>query len=150
MYEKFKDRRGVALIITFLFMLTLTIIVTAFLFMGSEGTKYVAMQINDAKAFYLAEAGLDRAIWYLLNTAPDGSTDGSWRTTAYAANPGPNPTDPQQEALGDGSYTIWVEDAGANIQITSTGTVSNIQRTIRQLGTLGSGWVAVANSWDEI
>jgi Tfp pilus assembly protein PilX len=150
MRERVRNSRGVALILTLLFMLTLTVIVAAFLFMGSEGVKHARVQIEDAKTFYLAEAGLDRAIWYLRNTAPDGSTDGSWRTAAYPATPGPNPTDPRQEALGEGSYTMWVEDSGPDIQITATGSVNNMQRTIRQLGVLSGGWIAAANGWDEI
>ena len=88
------------------------------------------------KAIYLAQAGLHKAMWYLLDTAPDGTKNGSWRTTAYPAPPGPNPTDPKQESLAGGTYTLWVENSGSNILITARGETGNIRRTIQQTAVL--------------
>ncbi|MCK5083705.1 MAG: hypothetical protein KAR31_12415, partial [Candidatus Omnitrophica bacterium] len=78
--------------------------------------------------------------WYLTNTAPDNSTGGSWRTAIYPTDPGANPTDPQQESLGDGTYTMWVEPEpfGSDIMVTVRGTVNNIERTIRETIMLAS------------
>jgi Tfp pilus assembly protein PilX len=131
--------KGAALIITFIFMVSLTIITSAYLFMVTYGTRNVNAQVNNAKAVYLADAGLNKAVWYLTNTAPDGSTDGSWRTTAYPAVAGANPTDPQQESLGSGVYVMWVETSGSNIMVTARGTVNNIARTVRETVTLTAG-----------
>lgn len=135
-------KEGAALILTFIFMITLVVIVAAYLFMATGGIRNVNAQINNATAFYLAEAGLNKAVWYLMNTAPDGTTDGSWRTTAYPASPGPEPADPRQESLGDGTYTMWVEDLGSDILITARGTVNNIQRIVQQEVNLSVGWAS--------
>ena len=90
--------------------------------------------MSDGQAFNLAEAGLHRAIYYLINgnTAPDSSTDGSWRTTAYPADPGAGASDPKQESFGDGTYTMWVETSGSNIQITARGIMNGFERIIRR------------------
>lgn len=156
-YEKRSTKRkGIALILTFIFMVALAIITAAYLFMVTYGTRSVNAQINNSTAFYLAEAGINKAVWYLMNTAPDGSTDGSWRTTAYAASPGPNPTDPQEDSLGNGTYTLWVETSGSNILITGRGRMNNIQRTVQQEVELsgGDGEEVVAEpvpgTWGEI
>ena len=87
---------------------------------------------------------MHKAIWYLINgnTAPDSSTDGSWRTTAYPADPGAGPTDPKQESFANGDYTMWVENSGSNIQITSRGTMDSSERIVRQ--------TFAAASWTEI
>jgi len=133
------NNRGVALILTFIFMISLTIITVSYLFMVSVGTKNVASQVSNVKGGYLAESGLNKAVWFLNNTAPDDTTDGSWRTTAYPAAHGTNPTDPQQESLGNGTYTMWVETSGSDIQVTARGTYSGIERIIRETVTLGAG-----------
>lgn len=129
---KVKNQAGVVLILTFIFMVTLIVITAAYLFMITGSMRNLNAQTNNSSAFYLAEAGLNKAVWYLMNAAPDSSTDGSWRTTAYPANFGPNPTDPQQESLGDGTYTMWVETSGGNVLISARGTMNNIQRTVQQ------------------
>lgn len=127
-----KGNRGAILILSFIILIALISLVGAYLYTTGVVTKSAGFGEMDDQAFWLAEAGLNKAIWYLMNTAPDSSTDGSWRTTAYPASPGVNPTDPQQESLGDGTYTIWAEDSGSNILITSRGTVNSIQRIIQQ------------------
>lgn len=124
--------RGAILILAFIFLVALSGIVVTYISLVGRSTKIVGFGVTDSQALYLAEAGIHRAIWYLENTAPDGSTDGSWRTTAYPADPGPNPTDPQQESFGNGSFIIWVEGPISDIQITSRGIVAGLERTVRQ------------------
>lgn len=75
--EEKMNKKGVALILTFIFMISLVIITGAYVFMVTYGIRNVNAQINNVNAIYLAEAGLNKAIWYLINTAPDGSTDAS-------------------------------------------------------------------------
>jgi hypothetical protein len=113
-------------------MITLTSVVGAYLGFVQSSTRSTGAQIEDSQAIYLADAGLDMAIWYLRNTAPDGSTDCFWRTTAYPAVPGPNPNDPQQKSLGNGTFTIWVQDSGSDIQVYARGTVGGLSRVITQ------------------
>ncbi|MFH2137509.1 MAG: hypothetical protein ABII88_03240 [Candidatus Omnitrophota bacterium] len=130
--QNMNNNKGVALILTFMIMTALIIIVAAYLFLIVGGARLVNAQVNSTQALYLSEAGLNKAIWYLLNTAPDGSTDGSWRTSAYPAVPGTGGNDPQQETLGAGTYTLWVENSGSNILITGRGTINNTERIIQQ------------------
>ncbi len=125
-------RKGVVLLFTLMVMIALISVVGAYLGFVQSSTRSTGAQIEDSQAIYLADAGVNQAIWYLMNTAPDGSGDYSWRTTAYPAVPGPNSTDPQQESFGNGTFTIWVQDSGSNIQIYARGTVSELTRIITQ------------------
>ena len=138
-----KCEKGVVLLFTLMVMITLTSVVGAYLGFVQYSTRSTGAQISDSQAIYLAEAGLHKAVWYLLNTAPDNSTDGSWRTTAYPAEAGPDPNDPQQESLGEGTYTIWVEDSASNVKITARGTAGDLSRTIEQTVTVESGWTEI-------
>jgi hypothetical protein len=104
-----KNQKGAVLLLTFIIMVSLTTIAIAYVSLVTYNTKNVGGQNNNKKAFYLAMSGLNKAVHYVVNTAPDSSTDGSWRTTAYPAAPGVGNTDPQQENLGEGTYTMWVE-----------------------------------------
>lgn len=126
-YEK-----GAVLLFTLMVMITLTSVVGAYLGFVQSSTRSTGAQIEDSQAIYLADAGINQAIWYLMNTAPDGSTDCSWRTTAYPAVPGPDPNDPQQKSLGNGTFTIWVQDSGSDIQVYARGTVGGLSRVITQ------------------
>jgi len=134
-----KNQKGVALILTFIFMVSLTVVIGGYLFMVTVETRSAATQSNNIQALYLAESALNHAVYYLTNTAPDSSTNGSWRTTAYPAAPGPGDTDPQQENLGNGTYTMWVETSGSDILVTGRGTVGGIERIIQEIITITSG-----------
>ncbi len=124
--------KGSVLLFTLMVMIVLTSIVGAYLGFVQASTKSTGAQISDSQAIYLADAGLDMAIWYLRNTAPDSSTDCSWRTIAYPASPGAGVTDPQQKSLGQGTFIIWVQDSGSDIQVYARGTVDGLSRTITQ------------------
>jgi len=132
------NKQGSTLLLTLIFMVGLMGFASAYISLIVYDTKNVGGQENNVQALYLSEAGLNKAIYYLLNTAPDSSTDGSWRTTAYPAAAGAGTTDPQQESLGNGAYTLWVETSGSNVQITARGTINSIERVIRQMVTLTS------------
>ncbi len=133
------NQRGVVLILTFIIMVSLIVVASSYIFLVTYDTRNVGGQKSNVSAFYLAEAGLNKAIYYLLNTAPDSSTDSSWRTTAYPAVPGAGNTDPQQESLGGGTYTMWVETSGSDVQITARGTANGIERIIRQAVSYSAG-----------
>lgn len=126
------NNKGSVLILTFLFMTTAVVITMAFLSMVRYDTTLVDSQSNAVHALYIAEAGLNKAAWYLLNTAPDNTTDGSWRTAAYPTAAGSDPTDPQEESFAGGTYTIWVDDSGGSILLTSKGAYNGITRTVHQ------------------
>ena len=111
-------------------IVTATVMIGGFLYAININQRVVNAKIDRSKAFYHAEAGINKAIYYLAYTAPNSSTDGSWRTEAYPAIPGSYPTNPQQETFSDGTYTMWLEDAGGNILIRARGTMNNTIRTI--------------------
>ena len=138
-------KKGVVLILTFIFMVSLIIVVGAYLFMVSYDTRHAGTQAGNVQALYLAESAVNHAVYYLTNTAPDSSADGSWRTTAYPADPGPDPTDPQQVSLGGGTYTMWVETSGSDILVTGRGTVGGIERVIQETITIASGTIDAFN-----
>ncbi len=133
-----RGRKGAVLLFTLIVMITLISVVGAYLDFVQSSTRSTGAQIEDSQAIYLADAGLDMAIWYLRNTAPDGSTDCFWCTTAYPAVPGPDPNDPQQRSFGNGTFTIWVQDSGSDIQVYARGTVGGLSRVITQTLTLTS------------
>ena len=127
-----RGRKGVVLLFTLMVMITLVSVVGAYLGFVQYSTISTGAQISDSQAIYLADAGLDMAIWYLRNTAPDGSGDCSWRTTIYPTDPGPDPNDSQQESFGNGTFTIWVQDSVSDIQVYARGTVGESSRVITQ------------------
>lgn len=70
---------GQALLLILAIMLGLSGIVAAYLFMNSQSLRENRIQKEANLTFNLAEGGLEKALWYLRYTAPDSSTDGSWR-----------------------------------------------------------------------
>ena len=91
-----KSESGVILLSTFIVMLTLTAIVTGLLYMISIQTKGIGWDIPSSKAAWLAEAGLQKAIWNLKTPTGSGGQGESWTTTGTS------------ESLGSGSYTMVV------------------------------------------
>ena len=77
-------------------MLTLTAIVTGLLYMISIQTKGIGWDIPSSTAAWLAEAGLQKAIWNLKTPAGSGGHGESWTTTGTS------------ESLGGGTYTMVV------------------------------------------
>jgi hypothetical protein len=144
------NSRGSVLILTFLLMTTATVILLAYLSMVKHHTVFANSQLNGMRALYISEAGLNQAAWYLLNTAPDTTTDGSWRTTAYPAVSSSGSNDPRQESFEGGTYTMWVEDSNGDILITSRGVYRGMTRTVHQREHLNNNpkrLIAVAGSW---
>ena len=55
-------RRGFALIVTFVLMTALAVMTMAIVFMVSSNTRSAGFQLDDAKALYLAQAGVDNIL----------------------------------------------------------------------------------------
>jgi len=145
-----KNDRGVALLLCLIFLVVLSALAAGYIYQVHSAHYLTNAQSNSARAFYIAEAGLNKAVWYLMNSAPDGTTGGSWRTSGYPAPAGENANDPQREDFADGTYVMWVENAGTDIMITSRAEINNVTRTIRQLFTAVAPVTAAAGSWQEI
>ncbi len=123
-------KRGFVLLLTLVIMLTLSTIAGALIFALSSDFRAAAIQSNDGKAFWLAEAGIADAIKRLKNNEivlADGNTDNS---------------SIQNVNLGDGQYSVTLSRAGQEVTITSVGTVEGQTRTLSQIETVGLGFPA--------
>ena len=89
--------KGTALVLTLVVMIVLCSFVAAYLGCVRCSTISTGELIGDSKAVYLAEAGLQRAIWNLMRTTANGGQGESWTTVGTI------------EYLGEGSYTMVVE-----------------------------------------
>lgn len=89
--------KGAVLILTFIMMTTLTAITVAFLYMSSTQLKGSGYDVASSKALWLAEAGFQKAVWYLKTPIDSGGQGENWTT--------PGTT----ETLGNGSWTMVVE-----------------------------------------
>ena len=88
---------GSILIFTFVVMLTLTAIAVSFLYMISIRIKSSGLELASAQAFWLAEAGIQKAIWNLKTPVAGGGQGENWTTNGVTTN------------LEAGSYTMVVE-----------------------------------------
>src|SRR5437870_1010823 len=91
-------RRGSALQITIIIMMAMFTLGEALLSLTTSQLYRSRSDLLRAEALDVAEAGVEKAIYYLRGTAPDGSVNGSWRTNGLTESP---------SGLG-GSYTISV------------------------------------------
>jgi hypothetical protein len=92
-----KYAKGAALLLTLIVMITLTSVVGAYLGFVRCSTRSTGAQITDSQVVYLAEAGLQKAVWNLMRTVANGGQGENWTTAGTT------------ESLGDGSYTMVVE-----------------------------------------
>jgi hypothetical protein len=89
-------------------------------------------RLRAATAFYLAEAGVEKVLWYLDAEAPDGSRDGSWRPAGYA------------EELRDGGlpgrFLLDIRDENeGRVSIVSWGEVGRVRRGVRVVAKVAPG-----------
>jgi Tfp pilus assembly protein PilX len=128
--------KGAVLVITLVIMVALAAITTSLLYLISTQLKGAAYDVQSAKAFWVAEAGLEQYL-YLL------STEETYRDT-YPDLAAP---------LGDGSFAIsGVTRNGDTYTIPSTGTVEAISRTVTRsalVETNGGVTVTLQNDWNE-
>jgi len=118
--KKIQNEKGQILIISFIFMMTILSIMAAFIFMTSARSKGFAYQAASVKSFWLAEAGLEEALYQLYDPGYDNYRD--------------NPTLITCDDLGSGSYEVGcVKNADHRYTITSIGWIDdrNINRTIK-------------------
>ncbi|MBF0122349.1 MAG: hypothetical protein HQL21_02935 [Candidatus Omnitrophica bacterium] len=123
--------RGSLMLLTLMFMTVLGVFASTFLSSVINSQRITAGQVNSKRAFYLAEAGMNKAIWYLLHTAPDNSPGAIWRTTGTTQNLDDND-------LSLGTYTMTVASSGDTITITCVGTYKGTTRTVSKQITLDS------------
>lgn len=117
----FNNQKGMALITTLIFIFVLVSFSVALLVMTSNESKLSTLHRESTRAFYLAETGVDKALWYLNTPTDQGGKGLSWRTTDET---GPL-TDPSGTASEYYEVTVVTVSAGDPeiIVIKSTGKV---------------------------
>jgi len=129
------NQKGMALLTTLIFVFILVTFAVALLTMTSNDNKLSALQEDSTKAFFTADAGIDKALWYLNTPKDQGGKDKFlWR---------PGYSDSYPEPFIEGTsleyYEITIEDIGNSlgevddtdiIQITSIGVVKNSDGTV--------------------
>lgn len=127
----FMARKG-SLIFTFVILVAISAIFLSFLYVTIARTRDIPAKKARAKAFYTAEAGINKAIWYLATPVGSGGMGEAWRTTGSS------------ESFGEGIYYFSVLDgpSSGSILIIATGEVNGITRTIQQILSGGSSSTA--------
>jgi len=97
MADVVRDKKGAVLLLTFIVMVVLFVLTVGFLSMVSYQAKASGQDMSSTKAVYLAEAGLQKAIWNLKTPVGSGGQGENWTTAGTTEN------------LGDGSYTMEVQ-----------------------------------------
>jgi len=122
----FLNQKGMALLTTLIFVFILVTFAVALLTLTSNDTKLSTLQKESTRAFYLAETGIDKTLWY-LNTPVDlgGKDKYEWRPPTSTGGP-------FIEGTSLENYEISIENKGVDsppekvtdkIEITSIGTV---------------------------
>jgi hypothetical protein len=120
-----RSHRGSALLMTVVVIMVVFTLGCALLDLTTTSLFRSKNDMLRAQALDVAEAGVEKAIYYLRNTAPDGSVDGSWRTTGLTST-----------LSTVGSYTFSAADGTGDdigkIVIISAGTASVGSKSVRR------------------
>jgi len=74
------NQKGMALVATLIFVFVLVSFSVALLVMTGNDSKLSTLHRESTRAFYLAETGVDKALWYLNTPIDQGGKGISWRT----------------------------------------------------------------------
>lgn len=108
------SRKKGSILLTFILLLGISAILLSYIYLIIGRTVNSGNESNRIKALYIAEAGLNKAVWNEMNSTPVGS----WITSTT-------------EAFGGGTYSISATNMPSNIvRLISTGEVNNITRTL--------------------
>ena len=114
------NRKGFALIVAMTFLAVLFMGGGSYLYMVTNEAKYTERQIDTQKSFFLAEAGVERAIWRVKNDSIIASEIFQLKGAATAAN-----------YLEDENITVTITNLGNNMyQVSSTSQVGNSTKTL--------------------
>jgi hypothetical protein len=78
--NKLSNQKGFALLATLIFVFILVSLGAALLTMTNNDSKLSTLQKESTRAFYLAETGIEKALWF-INFSPDNTAGLDWRTT---------------------------------------------------------------------
>ncbi len=131
--SKRNKEKGMALIATLIIVFVLGSIGIALLTMASNDSKLSTLQRESNRAFYLAETGIEKALWF-MNISQSNLQGINWRVPKYDSdgelteNPWPSPEDRESNTEYFEVYVFESDyEDGKAIEITfeSTGIVDN-------------------------
>lgn len=106
----------------FIIVCTLVFMVAGVLMLSTVSVRNIHTRTDQQRAFYIAEAGFNKALWYLATDPVDGGEGLEWRTSG------------RTESCAGGSYTIKVEDDPSLMMlVTSSGSFEEASHTIQAL-----------------
>ncbi len=124
----FKDNnRGIVLISAYMVIFVLLSLLGVYATRSINENSLAERQEKNAEAFYIAEAGIQKALWIISNN-PSQINNDSWLMAQTNVN----------NNLGNGSFQVQITGSASIKNITGNGTVSSINRQIL---------VQVQNSW---
>lgn len=118
-----RNTKGSVLLIMFVFLVFLSVVMSAFMLVITAGGRQGAAHVARAQALWIAEAGVHNVLYALRNNQ------------AFVASPYVLTGD-----VGNGSYTVTTTRNGKNYAVIAIGTVGQIARQIRRTIFLGSGF----------
>jgi hypothetical protein len=126
----FSNQKGMALLTTLIFVFILVTFAVALLTMTSNDTKLSALQRDSTKAFYIAEAGIEKTLYDLKK---DFESSQDWKDgniNGYTSSEVP---------FGEGTYTVTLDiKFSNNVTIKSKGKYDNSIRYVQVDATVGS------------
>jgi len=102
----FNNQKGMALITTLIFIFVLVSFSVALLIMTSNDSKLSTLHRESTRAFYLAETGVDKALWYLNTPIAQDGKGINWRTDEDET---PGPLKYPLSATANEYYEVTVE-----------------------------------------
>jgi len=109
------------LLLTFILLVSVAAVFMSFFFVVNSRVRNLPLEKNRARAFNIAEAGIQKAIWNLATPTGLGGQGSAWRASGLT------------ETFGGGQYTISVVDGSSgSIIITSTGEVEGAIKALQQ------------------
>lgn len=151
------SERGAGMILGLFALLILFAFGLSFLSVAASSVITAKRDYLRARALEVAEAGVERGISYLRGTAPDGTTDGSWRTEHDSSDLDDHSDDDwYEETLATGeSFQLCIRTAAGGdatkIVITSVSTVTHGSATAsRTLKVLIERKAENVNPWSNV
>jgi hypothetical protein len=111
-------KKGFMIPMFFVLVIALVAIVGGITIVTTTGIRNIGQKVESEKALFIAEAGLNKAIWNLTVPVEEGGMGLTWRTAGVT------------EEFAGGSYTMIVEDDPEGIIITIFSTYKGVTREI--------------------
>lgn len=125
----FSNQKGMGLLTTLIFIFILVTFAVALLTMTSNDTKLSTLQRDSTKAFYIAEAGIEKTL-YILKKDYESDQDWSNGINGYTSS---------EVSFGEGTYTVTLENICSNsVTIKSKGKYNKAKRYIQVDATVGN------------